>query len=236
MRARARCLRSRLRDDMNGWIYYVYPRSYLLAEPIPLYPPFLVHSVHVDVGSEGWYKVGCMAGVKGRSGRPSRAKIAEMLAKDEQKSLEMQVAGDRLLEQYYAICAYEAQGMEIWEAYKKVRNLRDEANCRKKAKDLLEDEIFCKIRERFLEVRARDLESIKTEITAMHLGIMRNESLPTKDRVMAARELSEMCGFKTQKMEVVVDSVQEYAKLHLERTRSEPLVLESSGDGEIIDV
>ena len=177
-----------------------------------------------------------MAGAKGRSGRPSKAMLAERAAQEEQRTLEMQVAGDRKLEQYYAFCAYEAQGMELWQAYKKVRNLKDEVNCRKKAQDLLQDETFCKIRERFLEVRARDLESLRTEITAMHLGIMRNESLPTKDRVLAARELSEMCGFKTQKMEVVVDSVAEYAKDHLERTRSEPLVLEGSGEVDVVDV
>lgn len=180
-----------------------------------------------------------MAGKKGRSGRPTKARQkeieAERIKAEEQRAIELEVAGDRRLEEYYAISAYESQGMEVWEAYKKVRGLRDDGWCRKKAEELLETESFLKVRARFLEARARDLESLRTEITAMYLKIMRNEELSTKDRVMAARELSEICGFKTQKVEMVVDSVAEYAKLHLERTQSEPLVAENNGEGEMRD-
>lgn len=173
-------------------------------------------------------------------GRPTKAEAAEIakerLEAQEKRALELEVAGNRRLEEFYTICAFESQGMELWQAYKKVRNLKDEGHCRNMAADLLQNDVFCGIRARFLEARARELESIKTEITAMYLKIMRNEELPTKDRVMAGRELSEMCGFKTQRMEVMVDTVAEFAKLHLARTSSEPLVLESSGEGEVVDV
>ena len=120
--------------------------------------------------------------------------------------------------------------------FMKIKGTRNACYAREVVRNLLKQEVFAGIRSRFLEARARELESIKTEIIAMHLKIMRDESVPNKDKVMAARELSEMCGFKTQKMEVVVDSVQEYAKFHLERTRAQPLVAPEAGDGEVVDV
>lgn len=171
--------------------------------------------------------------VKRRRGRPTKAEAAAM---KEQIAKEIEVRGDRQLEEFYAIAAYESQGMELWRAYMVVRGLRDEAWCREKAKELALDENLGKIRARFAEVKVRESESIKTEITAMYLQMMRNEDLSVKERVMAGKELSEIYGFKTQKVEMVVDTVAEYAKKHLEKTQNEPLVLIDGNEVDVIDV
>ena len=193
--------------------------------------------MHVDLGREGVIELVGMIEtaekVKRRRGRPTKAEAAAYV---EQAIKEIEVRGDRKVEEYYAIAAYESQGMELWKAYMVAKGLRDEGWCREKARELAQDETFGKIRARFAEVKVREGDSIKAEITAMYLQMMRNEELSAKERVMAAKELSEICGFKTQKVEVMVDTVAEYAKKHLERTASEPLVLESAGDGDVIDV
>jgi hypothetical protein len=169
---------------------------------------------------------------KGETSPVDGAKLDEKV----ERELALECAGNPQLEMFYAMCAYENQGMALHEAFMKIKGTRNASYAREVVRNMLKQEVFSGIRARFMEARARELESIKTEIVAMYLKIMRDESVPNKDKVMAGRELSEMCGFKTQKMEVVVDSVQEYAKRHLEKTRSEPLVLESSGDGEVVDV
>lgn len=181
-----------------------------------------------------------MEPVKRRRGRPTKAEALQIEKEREealeQHALEMEVAGNRKKEEYYTICAYEAQGMELWQAYKKTRGLKNDENARRMARDLLNNDVFSGIRHRFLEARARDLESLRTESTAVLLSIVRNDALPTKERVMAIRELNEMCGFKTQRLEVVVDTVAEYAKYHLAKTQAEPLVIGDGEEGEVVDV
>ena len=145
-------------------------------------------------------------------------KKVKKLAKEEVES--MPEANQR----YYAVWRYwNKHKCDLTEAYEFVYKCSHEA-AKSSASRMKASKEWREIVDRMEEAQTADPETVKHEIVASMLAIMRNPKGYPADKVKAASVLSGMFGLEEHKITVSVDPVKQFAQFCLDQGDATPLI------------
>ena len=127
-------------------------------------------------------------------------------------------------QRYYAVWRYwNKHKCDLTEAYEHVYKCSHEA-AKSSASRMKASQEWKDIVDRMEEASSADPESMKHEIVASMLSIMRNQKSYPADKVKAASVLSNMFGLSEQKLTVAVSKVETYVQNVLLASQAAPLV------------